>query len=96
MAVRPCIVCGTLTRASRCSAHTLRNGSSRAWRELRAYVTTRDGRRCTALEEGRRCPVTAGLEVDHVVALADGGLNRAANLTTLCREHHRRKSAARL
>ncbi len=95
MAVRPCLVCGTLTRASRCSAHTLRNGSSRAWRDVRAYVLARDGRRCTAVEEGRRCPVTAGLEVDHVVALADGGSNRAVNLTTLCREHHRRKSAER-
>jgi 5-methylcytosine-specific restriction endonuclease McrA len=96
VAVRPCIVCGALTRASRCPAHTLRNGSSRAWRDVRAYVLARDGRRCTAVEEGRRCPVTAGLEVDHEVALADGGLNRAANLTTLCQEHHRRKSAARL
>jgi len=95
VAVRPCIVCGALTRASRCPAHTLRNGSSRAWRELRAYVLARDGRRCTAVEGGQRCPVTAGLEVDHVVALADGGSNRAANLTTLCREHHRRKSAGR-
>ena len=95
MAVRPCIVCGALTRTSRCPAHTLRNGSSRAWRELRAYVLARDGRRCTALEGGRRCPVTVGLEVDHVVALADGGSNRAANLITLCREHHARKSAAR-
>jgi len=77
-------------------AHTLRNGSSRAWRELRAYVLARDGRRCTAVEGGRRCPVTCGLEVHHVVALADGGSSRAANLTTLCQEHHRRKSAARL
>ena len=95
MAVRPCIVCGALTRTSRCSAHALRNGSSRAWRELRAYVLARDGRRCTAVEGGRRCPVTVGLAVDHVRALVDGGSNRAGNLTTLCREHHRRKSAER-
>jgi 5-methylcytosine-specific restriction protein A len=39
--------------------------------------------------------VREAVEVDHIMALADGGSDRdEANLQTLCREHHDEKSAA--
>ena len=48
-----------------------------------------DGYRCTAkLPDGSRCPVTYGLEVDHVEAMKDDH----DRLQTLCSKHHGQKS----
>lgn len=43
--------------------------------------------------EGR---AEAATEIDHVVALCNGGSNEAENLQPLCSEHHRRKTASDL
>ncbi|MDE0289434.1 MAG: HNH endonuclease signature motif containing protein [bacterium] len=57
------------------------------WRTLRRRVLDRDGWRCT------RCGRAGRLEVDHRVALADGGHPfRLDNLAALCRGCHRGKT----
>lgn len=38
------------------------------------------------------CRETKGLEIDHVVPLAEGGLTKAGNLVRLCTHHHRMKT----
>lgn len=61
------------------------------WPSIRADVFARDGHRCTAqLSSGQRCPVTEGLECDHVNR---GDDHRPSNLTTLCHGHHQDKSS---
>lgn len=61
------------------------------WPERRLYVLRRDGYRCTALRrDNTRCPVRA-TDVDHI---RPGDNHDSANLTSLCRWHHARKSAA--
>ncbi len=91
--------CSNLTTSSRCSAHRLkqlhgRDGSTRRWRKLRARVLRRDGHQCTHVDEhGNRCPVTTGVEVDHVIPLAHGGADHLANLRTLCPQHHAERHA---
>ena len=58
------------------------------WRVVRKVVLERDGYRC------RSCGCAGKLEVDHVVALADGGDTWASdNLQTLCRRCHIKKTA---
>lgn len=81
MALKPCITCGTPTRNPRCKAHTLRNGSTRTWRTLRAAILYRDAYRCAL------CPRGAS-EVDHVVPVADGGTDDPSNLRSLCHSCH--------
>ena len=87
-----CLGCGRLiprgSRCSRCaeaarpSFRARRGIGGWQWAGLRAAVRARDGG-CV------RCGPRAGLEVHHVVPLADGGSNSADNLVTLCRECHR-------
>jgi 5-methylcytosine-specific restriction endonuclease McrA len=57
-----------------------------AWRELRARV----------LREEPNCRVCGAkaTDVDHIVALADGGSNDRGNLRALCRKHHKEHTAA--
>jgi len=86
MALRPCIVCGTTTSGSRCAEHTLRNGSSRSWRRIRAQILALDGHRC------RICGEPAS-EVDHIRPLADGGTDHPSNLRGLCATHHAERHA---
>ena len=81
MALKPCITCGTPSRGSRCPAHTLRNGSTRAWRTLRAEILYRDAYRCAL------CPRAAS-EVDHIVPIAEGGTDDPSNLRSLCHDCH--------
>jgi len=38
------------------------------------------------------CHRSIGLEIDHVVAVADGGITSLANLARLCRWHHAQKT----
>lgn len=103
MAKRPCLDCGTLTTASRCTncrrtkdrqRETTRpsptaRGYDGAWRRLRAEILDRDGHQCT------RCG-TAGeqgnpLTVDHITAKSHGGSDDPGNLRTLCKRCHGRK-----
>lgn len=76
-------------QASREKQQSRKIGSGWEWSRITARIKKRDGHRCTEiLDDGTRCTETAGLEVDHVVALEDGGTNDDANLRTRCAEHH--------
>lgn len=89
---RPCLVCQRLTdNGSWCSKHEpvwkRRSPSSRAtarpgWNRLRRLTIERDGG-CVV------CGATEGLEVHHIVPVAEGGPNALPNLETRCRTHHR-------
>jgi 5-methylcytosine-specific restriction protein A len=57
--------------------------SSAAWQKARAMARQRDGDRC------RQCGSTQGLEVHHLVPIAQGGDRFAlSNLITLCSSCH--------
>ena len=56
---------------------TLRDGSTRAWRALRAQVLSRDRHRC------RICGKPA-THVDHVRSIVSGGTDHPSNLRALC------------
>jgi hypothetical protein len=59
-------------------------------RATRRAVFERDGERCTFTDaEGRRCPATSWLELDHVLARARGGTSELGNLRVRCRAHNR-------
>jgi 5-methylcytosine-specific restriction protein A len=76
MALNPCTVCGTLTRAgSRCPAHA-RNGSTRQWRRTRARVLAQQP---MCVHSGRPAE-----HVDHITPMSRGGTDHPANLQALC------------
>lgn len=64
---------------------------------LRRFVIARDRFACrlcgtvseTINEHGMRIPRARGLEVDHIVPVADGGTDHVDNLRTLCTDCHR-------
>lgn len=61
---------------------------ARRWTRVRRAVLDRDGWRC------RRCGRAGRMEVDHVIPLDRGGAPwDPANLQTLCRSCHIRKTA---
>ena len=59
-------------------------------RPIRDAVWHRDGGLCTFIgPDGRRCPQTAGLELDHIVPWAAGGSSSdLRNLRLTCRQHN--------
>jgi hypothetical protein len=61
-------------------------------KHLRVQVLARDGYRC--LMCGRTSEAVA-LEIDHVLAVADGGSDEISNLATLCKDCNLGKSAYR-
>ena len=61
----------------------------RNWSKIRAAVLKRDAYKCQQKDEGRHC-LNRATDVDHIVA---GGPDSLANLQSLCRWHHSRKSA---
>ena len=69
--------------------HRAMYGSKR-WKRLRRAVLRRDGYRCQA------CKKLAGrAEIDHVMPVEDGGAEwDMANLQTLCRDCHFKKTAS--
>ena len=104
---RACITCGKLIygRRSRCAAHTPKYGSrwaehaarnplqaafykSEAWRTLRREILERDPD-CRLRFPG--CTITS-TEVDHIIGIASGGSNDAANLRGVCHHCHRQKT----
>ena len=87
MALKPCITCGTPSHGSRCPQHTLRNGSTRRWRQLRASVLFDGAYTC-------RCGAHAD-EVDHIIPVADGGTDHPSNLRGLCSRCHAQRHAER-
>ena len=96
---KPCVVCGVITRESRCSEHrlpdrrpsTARRGSSTDRRKMRARALHRGRHRCA------RCGVVdktgKSLEVDHVLPLERGGDHSDANLQVLCKACHAEKTS---
>ena len=60
------------------------------WKAIAQAVKARDGHQCVIVENERRCPVTTGLEVDHI---GDPEDHSSDNLRTLCGAHHRKKTA---
>jgi 5-methylcytosine-specific restriction endonuclease McrA len=64
-----------------------------AWLRLRRLILMNDPLCVMCGAEGR---AQAADEVDHIIALANGGTNEADNLQPLCREHHRIKTASDL
>lgn len=60
-----------------------------AWRKLRRQILERDGYRCAVVG----CTQRAN-EVDHIRPHSLGGTDDPINLTSICRYHHARKSAA--
>ncbi|MGW9415162.1 HNH endonuclease signature motif containing protein [Arthrobacter cupressi] len=91
--------CGTLVPAgSRCGVHR-----REAWQNTSARNRAIDKGKWIKVkrthlrrEPGCRvCGTTAGVEVDHIIEVTDGGaLYDDANLATLCLAHHREKTAA--
>ncbi len=57
---------------------------------VRDEVFARDHGRCTFVgPDGRRCDATCGLQIDHIVPVAQGGTGEIGNLRLLCAQHNR-------
>jgi 5-methylcytosine-specific restriction protein A len=78
--------CPNLTKGSRCARHRYRNGSTRAWREVRAFVLRRDGYVCW------QCGAPA-TDADHIVPKVEGGSDQASNLRASCAKCNRSRGA---
>ena len=96
--LRPCLECGEPTKQSRCPVHTSARNKARGSSTQRGYGATwqrvRDGyiaRNPLCQEPG--CSAFA-VDVDHVVPIRAGGTHKHANLQSLCRLHHARKTQA--
>ena len=65
----------------------------RPWRRKRARVLRRDSYECQEClrESGRHIYAD---EVDHIAPLFEGGSDDESNLEAICKEHHRKKTAA--
>jgi 5-methylcytosine-specific restriction endonuclease McrA len=83
-----CLRCGRVIRTgARCQCEPTRNGSTRAWRDLRAHVLLRDRQTC------RYCGVPA-THVDHVLPISRGGPTHPDNLVAACQRCNLQKGAA--
>lgn len=105
MALRPCIVCSSLTSGSRCVTHRREQerAHTRAKRAKRPLTAAEIKRRRDAVDAHRarygnwcpgwRCPphASADLTADHVRAVAQGGAEDGP-LEVLCRGCNGRKS----
>jgi len=79
-----------------CSKECLIEVRSRCdWNYIRNKVRRRDKWKCQwVLENGTICGLPAK-DVDHIIELADGGcFHDLSNLRSLCKPHHKRKTAA--
>jgi 5-methylcytosine-specific restriction enzyme A len=66
--------------------------NSRERARQRKQLIARDGPLCRSCSTDTR--VVAGAHADHIVALADGGIDDVSNMQLLCRICHDHKSAA--
>jgi 5-methylcytosine-specific restriction protein A len=82
--MRVCTVhgCPELTSRSRCAKHQYRNGSTRAWREIREFVLRRDGYECWS------CGAHA-TDAGHIMAKVEGGSDHPENLRAECAKCNR-------
>ena len=104
MLPRPCLTCQTEmavpggSRCQRCQAVTNRMQYVRrasapgngAQKRLRAELNKLGGWRC---RECKRHLASSDLEIDHVVALADGGADVDGNVQVLCKPCHAIKTS---
>ena len=85
-------------RVTRCEKHTVveshwdrrrtpRTSTGWEWASIRKKVLRRDAHLCQVAGCGDHAS-----EVDHIVALVDGGDDQLTNLRAICRAHHRIKS----
>jgi 5-methylcytosine-specific restriction endonuclease McrA len=81
---RRCLTCRTvIASGSYCARCRPRNGSTRAWRDLREQILLRDRGACVLC--GR-----LAVEVDHIIPLSEGGSDSPGNLRSLCAPCHAR------
>lgn len=85
---KACLSCGTPTQGTRCGA------CASEWAQARDYGAAWQAARDAHLLANPRCNSCRGVatDVDHVVPLRDGGTSGPANLQSLCRGCHRRKT----
>ena len=90
MAYRQCMDCGTPTPSTRCEPCTIE------WRSARDYNGDWPAIRARQLLTYPLCRVCGAVasEVDHIIRLRDGGSHAPANLQSLCKLHHQRKTNA--
>ena len=98
---KACITCGVWVYGghSRCPKHRSKSWANRPtanrdrygsdWARIRAQVLRRDRYRCQV--RGPGCD-GHGVEVDHIVSVADGGSNEASNLRAICVPCHRKRT----
>jgi 5-methylcytosine-specific restriction endonuclease McrA len=81
--LRACIDCGSLSDQPHCPKHRgkSRNGSTRAWRKIRAAVLKRDNYICFYC--GRKATT-----VDHLLPVSRGGSDEEENLVAACAAHN--------
>lgn len=102
---RSCVTCGRLTWTNYCDEHQAevdeqRRKEKQQWRHgydaeffrNRRKALARDKQRCVRC--GKGVPDGVPVQVDHILALRDGGTNALDNLQTLCKPHHDAKTAA--
>ena len=75
------------------SGSTRRQKTPSNWARIRQQILERDGHRCTHVDQAGRCGQPA-TDVDHIRPVSQGGTDSPANLRSLCRWHHNRKSSA--
>ena len=94
--LRPCLICSTLSRESRCESHRLERpsaterGYGSSWRRLSASVIAEYG---SCVDCGHAGSPDNPLTADHIVAKANGGTDDRWNLTCRCRRHNSSKGA---
>ncbi|HEU4928423.1 MAG TPA: HNH endonuclease signature motif containing protein [Candidatus Krumholzibacteria bacterium] len=72
---------------------TSERASRRVPAQIMDDVFARDGGRCSFVApDGKRCGSTLGLQVDHIVPVARGGVSTMKNLRLLCAYHNRYES----
>lgn len=83
---KACVVCGKWSDQARCPSHRAGRGANGwEWTRLRAQALARDLGMC------QKCGKRA-TDVDHIIALKNGGTNDLWNLQSLCGECHDTKT----
>ncbi len=83
-----CLRCGRVVpTGARCQCEPVRNGSTRAWRNLRAAVLLRDKATCAYCDQ-------PGTHIDHVVPVSQGGPTHPDNLVAACARCNLEKGAS--
>lgn len=96
-----CVTCGAPCTGNYCDEHQPVQGPRKGqeWRAAYNDPEYRKNRRLALKRDGWCCQVCGRgkvdgvrLEVDHVIAVVDGGTNGVENLIVLCQQHHQEKT----